>query len=154
MPRLLQPVSALDELNQSFDKPRCRRAIYYIVVEGNRQIEHVARFDAFLDDGWLAGDATHDQEDRLPGRRQPPTTTATGHAQRGDTDRASCGCQTRRIAVAHGAAYYGLVRRGQGVRIGGGSARAYYLGIGDQGRNASDAVPTASCSSDKSTPPA
>jgi molecular chaperone DnaK (HSP70) len=34
------------------------------------------------------------------------------------------------LAVAYGAAYYGLVRRGQGVRIGGGSARAYYLGVG------------------------
>jgi hypothetical protein len=34
------------------------------------------------------------------------------------------------LAVAHGAAYYGLVRRGQGVRIGGGSARAYYIGLG------------------------
>jgi len=34
------------------------------------------------------------------------------------------------LAVAYGAAYYGLVRRGQGIRIGGGSARAYYLGVG------------------------
>lgn len=34
------------------------------------------------------------------------------------------------LAVAHGAAYYGLVRRGYGVRIGGGSARSYYLGVG------------------------
>jgi hypothetical protein len=34
------------------------------------------------------------------------------------------------LAVAYGAAYYGLVRRGQGVRIGGGSARAYYIGLG------------------------
>ena len=33
------------------------------------------------------------------------------------------------LAVARGAAYYGLVRRGLGVRIGGGSARAYYLGL-------------------------
>ena len=33
------------------------------------------------------------------------------------------------LAVARGAAYYGLVRRGRGVRIGGGAARAYYLGI-------------------------
>jgi molecular chaperone DnaK (HSP70) len=33
------------------------------------------------------------------------------------------------LAVAHGAAYYGLVRRGQGVRIRGGTARAYYIGI-------------------------
>ena len=34
------------------------------------------------------------------------------------------------LAVARGAAYYGLVRRGLGVRIGGGAARSYYLGIG------------------------
>ncbi len=34
------------------------------------------------------------------------------------------------LAVARGAAYYGLVRRGMGVRIGGGAARSYYLGIG------------------------
>ena len=46
------------------------------------------------------------------------------------------------LAVAYGAAYYGLVRRGQGVRIGGGSARAYYIGIGDQGRNTSAASDT------------
>jgi len=34
------------------------------------------------------------------------------------------------LAVARGAAYYGLVRRGLGVRIGGGAARAYFLGVG------------------------
>jgi hypothetical protein len=34
------------------------------------------------------------------------------------------------LAVAHGAAYYGMVRRGRGVRIRGGTARAYYIGIG------------------------
>ncbi len=33
------------------------------------------------------------------------------------------------LAVARGAAYYGLVRRGRGVRIRGGTARAYYVGI-------------------------
>jgi hypothetical protein len=33
------------------------------------------------------------------------------------------------LAVAHGAAYYGLVRRGQGIRIHGGAARSYYIGI-------------------------
>ena len=32
-------------------------------------------------------------------------------------------------AVARGAAYYGLARRGRGIRIRGGAARAYYLGI-------------------------
>ncbi len=34
-------------------------------------------------------------------------------------------------AVARGAAYAGLVRRGQGVRIGAGSARAYFIGVAD-----------------------
>ncbi len=33
------------------------------------------------------------------------------------------------LAVARGAAYYGLVRRGKGVRIRGGSGRSYYVGI-------------------------
>ena len=33
------------------------------------------------------------------------------------------------LAVARGAAYYGLARRGRGVRIRGGTARAYYVGI-------------------------
>ena len=34
------------------------------------------------------------------------------------------------LAVARGAAYYGLVRRGQGVRIAAGLARSYYVGVG------------------------
>jgi molecular chaperone DnaK (HSP70) len=33
------------------------------------------------------------------------------------------------LAVARGAAYYGLVRRGRGVRIRGGTARSYYVGV-------------------------
>jgi len=33
------------------------------------------------------------------------------------------------LAVARGAAYYGLVRRGRGVRIRGGTAQTYYVGI-------------------------
>jgi molecular chaperone DnaK (HSP70) len=32
-------------------------------------------------------------------------------------------------AVAAGAAYYGLVRRGKGIRIRGGAARSYYIGV-------------------------
>ncbi|HTM19893.1 MAG TPA: Hsp70 family protein [Kofleriaceae bacterium] len=32
-------------------------------------------------------------------------------------------------AVARGAAYYGLVRRGRGIRIRGGTARSYYIGV-------------------------
>ncbi len=34
------------------------------------------------------------------------------------------------LAVALGAAYYGLVKTGLGVRVGSGSPRAYYLGVG------------------------
>ncbi len=33
------------------------------------------------------------------------------------------------LAVARGAAYYGMVRRGKGIRIRGGAARAYYIGV-------------------------
>src|SRR5207302_10316587 len=33
------------------------------------------------------------------------------------------------LSVARGAAYYGLVRRGKGIRIRGGTARAYYVGV-------------------------
>jgi molecular chaperone DnaK (HSP70) len=33
------------------------------------------------------------------------------------------------LAVAQGAAYYGVVRRGGGIRIGGGTARSYYVGL-------------------------
>src|SRR5207244_6576979 len=43
------------------------------------------------------------------------------------------------LAVARGAAYYGLVRRGQGIRIRGGTARSYYVGI----ESAMPAVPGA-----------
>jgi molecular chaperone DnaK (HSP70) len=41
------------------------------------------------------------------------------------------------LAVARGAATYGLARRGRGVRIRGGTARAYYVGV----ETASPAVP-------------
>ncbi|HEY0839575.1 MAG TPA: Hsp70 family protein [Vulgatibacter sp.] len=37
------------------------------------------------------------------------------------------------LAVARGAAYYGLVRRGFGVRIAGGSPRAFYVGVEGKG---------------------
>jgi hypothetical protein len=60
LPGLLQPVSALDELYQSFHEARCRGAVDDIVVEGDRQVEQVTRFDTLLDDGWLASDAAHD----------------------------------------------------------------------------------------------
>ena len=41
------------------------------------------------------------------------------------------------LAVAHGAAYYGQVRRGRGVRIRGGVPRSYYIGL----ENSAPAVP-------------
>ena len=41
------------------------------------------------------------------------------------------------LAVAHGAAYYGQVRRGKGVRIRGGVSRSYYVGL----ETAAPAVP-------------
>ncbi len=44
------------------------------------------------------------------------------------------------LAVSRGAAYYGLVRRGRGVRIGGGSARAYFLALASGRGTPGDAV--------------
>lgn len=44
------------------------------------------------------------------------------------------------LAVALGAAYYGAVRRGFGIRISGGSARAYYVGVGTGEMERSDQV--------------
>jgi hypothetical protein len=100
---LLQPVSAFDELYQSFHEARCRSTVDDIVVEGDRQVEHVARFDALLDDGRFAGDATHDQGEGSPARRQAPATAATGHARRCHGDRAPRNCRARGIAAADGA---------------------------------------------------
>lgn len=36
------------------------------------------------------------------------------------------------LAVARGAAYYGMVRRGEGVKIAAGLARSYYIGVGTE----------------------
>jgi hypothetical protein len=36
------------------------------------------------------------------------------------------------LAVARGAAYFGLVRAGAGIRVGGGSPRAYYVGLASE----------------------
>lgn len=42
------------------------------------------------------------------------------------------------LAVAIGAAYYGLVRLGEGVRIGAGSPRAFYVGVAAENRKETD----------------
>ena len=47
------------------------------------------------------------------------------------------------LAVARGAAYYGMVRRGQGVRIAAGLARTYYIGV--EAREQPDASPVRPC---------
>ena len=58
------------------------------------------------------------------------------------------------LAVARGAAYYGMVRRGEGVRITAGLARTYYVGVesgesrdksqtsGDKGNSSTDSPPS------------
>jgi len=48
------------------------------------------------------------------------------------------------LAVARGASYYGRVREGFGVRVGSGSARAYYLGVGRKEGEEGDTAPAAS----------
>src|SRR5262245_34976859 len=53
------------------------------------------------------------------------------HAPDGSWKPAILEGESLQLAVARGAAYFGLVRRGLGVRIGSGAARSYYLGLGD-----------------------
>ena len=52
------------------------------------------------------------------------------------------------LAVARGAAYYGMVRRGEGVRIAAGLARTYYIGVDHSALPSTDAVPTISAGSE------
>jgi molecular chaperone DnaK (HSP70) len=61
--------------------------------------------------------------------RQRITETLDGWSDSPEDDLKVLGGTDLDLAVAHGAAYYGLVRRGKGVRIRGGTARAYYIGI-------------------------
>jgi len=49
--------------------------------------------------------------------------------------------ESLQLAVARGAAYYALARRGEGVRIGSGTARTYYLGVDDGGERVMCVVP-------------
>lgn len=44
------------------------------------------------------------------------------------------------LAVARGAAYYGLVRRGEGVAISAALPRSYYVGMVEQGKQAGDSL--------------
>lgn len=48
------------------------------------------------------------------------------------------------LAVARGAAYYGMVRRGEGVRIAAGLARTYYIGV-ESSDPSETATPSALC---------
>ena len=76
--RLLESVSAFDEVHQSLYEARCRSAVHHIVVEGDCQVEQLARFDALLDDSRLASDAAYDQRTDCPAgaKPQPPPRPA------------------------------------------------------------------------------
>ena len=80
MPGLPSPYPLSMSSTSRFTNRAGRCAVHDVVVKGDRQVEHVARYHTLLDDGWLASDAADDQKDRLPGRRQAPATAATGHA--------------------------------------------------------------------------
>lgn len=49
------------------------------------------------------------------------------------------------LAVALGAAYFGIVRLGQGVRVGSGSPRAYFVGVETGDASSTDGIETAVC---------
>ena len=100
---------------------------------------HLAAFVArHRDDGAVAGDIASGRPDALlfnGGALKPALIRERLRALVGRWYDAGDGWQPAvlanadlDLAVARGAAYYGLVRRGIGVRIGGGAARSYYLG--------------------------
>lgn len=86
-----------------------------------------------------AGDAEHRQNAHraavgLPPEPRAGTTTAPWSPTVLENQRLD-------LAVARGAAYYGMVRRGKGVRIRGGLAHSYYLGV----ETATTGAPSAIC---------
>ncbi len=83
----------------------------------------LARPDAVLFNGGACEPAA--VRDRIAG------VVGTWHAADGSWRPAVFDSASLQLAVARGAAYFGLVRRGLGVRIGSGAARSYYLGLGD-----------------------
>ncbi len=72
-----------------------------------------------------------------PLRRRILETLGEWGAQAGKEAPRMLGSIDLDLAVARGAAYLGLARRGRGIRIRGGSARSYYIGI----ESAAPAVP-------------
>lgn len=55
------------------------------------------------------------------------------------------------LAVARGAAYYGMVRRGEGVRITANLARSYYIGVTRSAEHHAPSAPTASTAKAEAT---
>lgn len=83
----------------------------------------LARPDAVLFNGGACEPAS--VRERIAG------VVGSWHAADGSWRPAVLDSASLQLAVARGAAYYGLVRRGLGVRIGSGAARSYYVGLGD-----------------------
>jgi molecular chaperone DnaK (HSP70) len=80
----------------------------------------VARPDAILFNGGACEPAIV--------RARVAETIGRWHAPDGSWQPAVLDSESLQLAVARGAAYFGLARRGKGVRIGSGTARTYYLG--------------------------
>jgi molecular chaperone DnaK (HSP70) len=64
-------------------------------------------------------------------RERLATIVGRWHQPSGSWRPAILDADSLQLAVARGAAYYGLARRGLGVRIGSGAARTYYLALQD-----------------------
>jgi molecular chaperone DnaK (HSP70) len=84
----------------------------------------LVRPDAILfNGGALEPDAVRERVATIVGRWHDPS---------GAWKPAVLDADSLQLAVARGAAYYGLARRGLGVRVGSGAARTYYLGLQDE----------------------
>ena len=110
-------------------EPAITRHLAAFLLAHAAEGEPVARVDAILYNGGAlkptvirdrVGDAIGDWV-RTSGRADAANPRALIYDQ---------GTDSLELAVSRGAAYFGLVRAGKGIRVGGGSPREYFLGLG------------------------
>ncbi len=113
----------------------------------------VVRPDVVLfNGGFFAGKALRDRTLEVLGSWFGGETSFAEGGQSGEGARRDKGWAPRvlrskrlDLAVAYGAAYFGMVRRGEGERIRGGLAHAYYLGAEDRAEHREAAAAQALC---------
>ena len=99
--RLIQYISALNQLHQTLGEAGCRSPVDDVMIKDHRQVEDLAWLNPPLDDGGLPGEASSDQVERVPGYLKPPAAVAFAkHTHGGDPDSARHGHRNAWIAAS------------------------------------------------------